>query len=190
MRVLLIDNLDSFTFMLKDYIRQCGAEVAVVRNTPELLEVSLNDFDAVVVSPGPETPGKAGALMPFLKSAGTTKPILGICLGHQALGELYGAELVHAEKPMHGKTDEIVHQNDVLFTGIPDRFRATRYHSLILQNLPSDLQVIASNKKGEVMGVRHIAHPHWGVQFHPESCQTESGIKIIENFLSVARNKY
>jgi anthranilate synthase/aminodeoxychorismate synthase-like glutamine amidotransferase len=188
MRVLLIDNLDSFTYMLKDYIEQCGATCDVVRNNQDLLSIELLPYVAVVISPGPETPVKAGNLLNFLKNKMQAIPVLGVCLGHQAIGELFGAKLVHAKIPRHGKVDKVVHVEDPLFKGVDKEFDATRYHSLILENIKAPLQIIASSINNEVMAIKHQSLPIWGIQFHPESCKTEFGISIIKNFLVLAEN--
>ncbi len=182
MKVLLLDNFDSFTFMLKDYIEQCGHDCRVYRNNDaELDTMDLSSFDALVISPGPKKPTDAGKLNAFLKLWIMQKPILGICLGHQALGEYFGARLTKSKLPRHGKVDKINHNGNCIFDGIPREFNATRYHSLILENLPESLIQICF-AKDEVMGFAHKTLPIWGLQFHPESCQTEFGINLLKNF--------
>ena len=182
MKVLLLDNYDSFTFMLKDYIEQCGNNCSVIKNDDPLLDtINLNNFDAIVISPGPKKPVEAGKLSALLNLWTLHKPILGICLGHQALGEYFGARLTKSKLPRHGKVDKIIHAGNSIFDGIPREFNATRYHSLILENLPESLIQICS-AKDEVMGFVHKTLPIWGLQFHPESCQTEFGINLLKNF--------
>ncbi len=190
MNVLLIDNLDSFSYLIKDYLDQCGANTQVVRSDSDLLKVKYQSFDAIVVGPGPGTPDKTGNLMGFIELAVQHKPVLGICLGHQAIGLHFGADLHKAIRPMHGKVEKINHTKDVLFDGLDDNFEATRYHSLIVDNIPESIDITAYSKEGEVMGIHHKRLPVWGIQFHPESCKTIHGIKIIENFLCLAGNKY
>lgn len=171
--------------MLKDYIEQCGATCVVKRNDePDITQVALRS-DAVVISPGPKTPLDAGALMPFLQNVIEHKPILGVCLGHQAIGQLYGATLTQAKLPKHGKVEAITQFGNEIFNGISERFEATRYHSLILKDLPDTLEITAVSDDGEVMGIAHKQLPVWGIQFHPESCTTVHGIKIIKNFLGL-----
>lgn len=182
MKVLLLDNYDSFTFMLKDYIEQCGNLCVVYRNDEaELDTIDLNNFDAIVISPGPKKPVEAGKLNALLNLWTMQKPILGICLGHQALGEYFGARLSKSKLPRHGKVDKIIHNGNSIFEGVPREFNATRYHSLILENLPESLIQICS-VKDEVMGFVHKTLPIWGLQFHPESCQTVFGINLLKNF--------
>jgi para-aminobenzoate synthetase component II len=187
--ILLLDNYDSFTYMLKDYIEQNGAACTVVRNDhPDALEL-LMKFDAIILSPGPQAPVDAGKLMQVIAQTYQHKPILGVCLGHQAIGEFFGATLQKATVPMHGKVDRITAVADCLFTGIPETFQATRYHSLLLTHIPECLAVLATSSKGEVMALRHKQLPVWGIQFHPESCLTEYGGLMIKNFLLAATPK-
>lgn len=179
--------------MLRDYLEQCGATCYVFRNDDErLLHLNPSDFDALVVSPGPSTPAESGFTMLLLERFSESKPVLGICLGHQAIGELFGAKLVHAKRPRHGKTDSIQHNGDSMFSGINDSFQATRYHSLKLVDLPEVLLGTAFCED-ELMALRHKTLPIWGVQFHPESCQTPDGLRILKNFIarvkSLAGNK-
>lgn len=189
LHILLLDNYDSFTYMLKDYIEQNGAICTVLRNDhPEVLEKVLM-FDAIILSPGPQAPKNAGQLMKLIAQTQLHKPILGVCLGHQAIGEFYGATLQKATIPMHGKVDRISHIGDTLFAGIPETFQATRYHSLLLTHIPECLTILATSAKGEVMALRHKELPVWGIQFHPESCLTEHGGMMIENFLLAATPK-
>jgi len=188
MKVLLLDNYDSFTYMLKDYINQCKVTCNVIRNDDVALFDEFHTFDAIIISPGPRSPKYAGQLMNLIQKNQTTKkPLLGICLGHQAIGLHLGATLSKAKAPMHGKIDTIIHNGNMLFKDIPTQFKATRYHSLILENLPQSLELIANTNNNEVMGVAHKQLPIWGVQFHPESCTTEHGLQIIKNFLILAQ---
>ncbi|MDP1727095.1 MAG: aminodeoxychorismate/anthranilate synthase component II [Bacteroidota bacterium] len=184
MKILLLDNYDSFTYMLKDYIEQCGNDCMVYRNDDPLLDrIDLNNFDAIVISPGPKKPVEAGKLNALLQQWIMLKPILGICLGHQALGEYFGARLTKSKLPRHGKADKITHNGNSIFDGIPSEFKATRYHSLILENLPESL-IQTCTSKNELMGFVHKTLPIWGLQFHPESCQTEFGINLLKNFFN------
>jgi anthranilate synthase/aminodeoxychorismate synthase-like glutamine amidotransferase len=182
--LLLIDNFDSFTYMLKDYLEQCGAACDVIRNN-EALPQNMAIYQGIVISPGPSTPTEAGCTMQAIHLFHSSHPILGVCLGHQAIGQYFGATLTHASAPMHGKVYDIYHQNDPMFNGIEVPFKATRYHSLVLKNLPSCLIETASTKQGEIMAIRHKELPIWGVQYHPESCLTEKGLVFIKNFLTL-----
>ncbi len=187
MKVLLIDNFDSFTFMLKDYLEQSGADCEVIRNDVKITNQQLQAYDALVISPGPGRPEEAGNLMQILSMAIQELPILGVCLGHQAIGEYFGARLEKGLKPMHGKVSTIIHYDDELFLTIEKQFKATRYHSLVLRNLPESLTAIAhSQDDGEIMAIKHIELPIYGIQFHPESCLTNSGLDLIQNFLGLA----
>jgi anthranilate synthase component 2 len=186
LKILLIDNYDSFTYMLKDYIEQSGVLCHVMRNDHHELLASILLFDVIVLSPGPQTPKNAGLLMRVLNDIAGIKPILGVCLGHQAIGQLFGAKLRKATKPMHGKMDRMTHNGNSLFENIPFTFEATRYHSLILESLPAELETIAVSSQGEIMGIVHKSLPLWGIQFHPESCTTAFGLQLIKNFLKLA----
>jgi anthranilate synthase component 2 len=187
MHFLLIDNYDSFTFMLSDYIQQTGVKCTIIRNDEEqLLHLNPADFDALVISPGPSAPKDAGFMLLILERFLHHLPVLGICLGHQAIGELFGAQLLHAKLPRHGKVDFISHNNDLMFYGVPNQFQATRYHSLILQNLP-DILSITATCNDEIMALKHRELPIWGLQFHPESCETKDGLKILNNFTSMVK---
>jgi anthranilate synthase component 2 len=187
MHFLLIDNYDSFTFMLSDYIQQTGVKCTIIRNDEErLLHLNPTDFDALVISPGPSAPKDAGFMLVILERFLHQLPVLGICLGHQAIGELFGAQLLHAKLPRHGKVDLISHINDFMFFGVPNQFQATRYHSLILQNLPEILTITATCND-EIMALKHRELPIWGLQFHPESCETKEGLKILNNFTSLVK---
>lgn len=183
LHILLIDNYDSFTYMLRDYIMQCGAQCDVYRNDVILSDDLINQYHAIVISPGPCSPDEAGSTMEIIHRFHQTKPILGVCLGHQALGQYFGATLTRAKKPVHGKTSNIWHKNNKLFQGIASPFTATRYHSLILTALPQVLENIAYTADDEIMAIKHCTLPLWGVQFHPESCLTNGGLLLIKNFL-------
>jgi len=185
--VLLIDNFDSFTYMLADYIKQCGVDCFILRNDDdELLGLDPKSFLALVISPGPETPQLAGQLMQAIPAFLAAIPVLGVCLGHQAIGLHFGAELVQAQNPRHGKVDPHQHFGNHLFFGVKENFLATRYHSLILRNLPSVLNAICLCNN-EIMGLAHNSLPVYGLQFHPESCQTEGGLLMVKNFIDEAK---
>lgn len=185
MQILLLDNYDSFTYNLCDYLLQLGAECQVLRNddiTPADFERLR--FDAAVLSPGPGRPREAGVLMPFIDYFYQKKPLLGVCLGHQAIGEFFGAPLVHAAMPMHGKTSRIAHDQAGLFEGIDNDCAVMRYHSLILAALdPALLRVTARTAQDEIMAFEHNRLPIWGVQFHPESILTPDGLQMLRNWV-------
>ena len=189
MKVLLIDNYDSFSYMLKDYLEQFPAHCDVFRNDEIPEPEKIQEWDALVLSPGPRTPLQAGTLMPFLSRVFDKIPILGICLGHQAIGSFFGAKLVKAALPVHGKTCVVSSLEDDLFKSIPTELETTRYHSLILENVKIPLEVIAFSPTREVMAIRHVSLPIRGIQFHPESCKTAYGLEIIKNFLTFAKDK-
>ena len=187
----MIDNYDSFTYNIVQYIGQLGEEVLVRRND----KISLDDIrrlnvDAIVLSPGPCTPEKAGISVDVVNNFHKTIPIFGVCLGHQAIGFFFGADVVRAERIMHGKTSKVINDGKTIFKGIPNPFIAGRYHSLILKrdSVPSCLEISAETEEGEVMGVRHREYPVEGVQFHPESVLTPNGKRIIKNFLELLKN--
>lgn len=190
MTILLLDNYDSFTYNLYDYLRQAGAECIVVRNdSPELLAFSPEDFDAVALSPGPKRPEDAGLMPGLIRAWHDRLPILGICLGHQALGAFFGAEVVLADEPMHGKTSEVQHGGHPLFAGIPPRFSVMRYHSLVVEGLEgTPLIGIARTDDGTIMALAHERLPLVGVQFHPESILTEFGYQMMENWVALVRS--
>jgi anthranilate synthase/aminodeoxychorismate synthase-like glutamine amidotransferase len=186
--LLVIDNFDSFTFNLVQYFGQLGVEQRVFRNneiTPEQA-LALNP-DRVLLSPGPCSPREAGVTIEIIKAFAGRKPILGVCLGHQAIGDCFGGRVVRAGRLMHGKLSPILHRGTDLFRGLPSPFRATRYHSLLVERatLPDCLEITAETAEGEIMGLRHKTLPIWGVQFHPESIATEHGMNILQNFLSL-----
>jgi anthranilate synthase component II len=186
-KILVIDNYDSFTWNLVHYLMELGAEVEVVRNDAISAGQALSSgAQAFLISPGPKTPDEAGvslALVAACASAG--KPLLGVCLGHQSIGQHFGGKVVRGGL-MHGKTSPVTHDGSGLFAGLPSPFIATRYHSLIVENVPADLIVNATSDDGHVMGIRHATLPIHGVQFHPESIATEHGHAMLANFMRVA----
>jgi anthranilate synthase/aminodeoxychorismate synthase-like glutamine amidotransferase len=187
MRLLMIDNYDSFTYNLVQYLGELGADVTVRRNDEiGLDEVAAMAPDAIVVSPGPCTPNEAGISVPLIKRFAGERPILGVCLGHQAIGAAFGGAIVRAARIMHGKTSPIRHTGEGLFAGLPNPFDATRYHSLLIDpaTMPADLVRTAWTDEDEIMGVRHRTHFVEGVQFHPESILTTAGKRLLENFLA------
>ena len=189
--LLMIDNYDSFTFNLVQYLQVLGAEVEVVRNDAMTVdEIEKLAPQRIVISPGPCTPNEAGVSLEVIERLGPTTPILGVCLGHQSIGQAYGGKVVRAGRIMHGKTSPIRHQGQGVFAGLPDGYEATRYHSLVVEraSLPQALEITAwtENEDGsfeEIMGLRHRQHPVEGVQFHPESILTEHGHALLKNFL-------
>lgn len=188
-RVTLIDNYDSFTFNLFHDLGRLGADVTVVRNDEITAEALIETHpDAIVLSPGPCTPNEAGICLDVLKKAGNKIPIFGVCLGMQAMGQAFGGDVVRAPLPMHGKISEIHHQGKTIFRGINNSFKATRYHSLIVDRdtCPDVLDVVAETKDGLIMGLSHKKFPVHGVQFHPESISSEFGHAILKNFLELA----
>jgi len=187
-RVLVIDNYDSFVYTIVGYLRQMGAETTVVRNDVVSAVGDVGGFDGVLVSPGPGTPSDAGISNDVVRACGETgTPLLGVCLGHQALGEVFGATVAHAPELMHGKTSEVLHGGTGLFEGLPSPFTATRYHSLAVEpdTVPADLDVTATTASGIVMGLSHRTLPLHGVQFHPESVLTQGGHRLLANWLAV-----
>jgi anthranilate synthase component 2 len=188
--LLLIDNYDSFTYNLFHYLGQLGAEVVVKRNDEiSAAEAIAMKPEAVVLSPGPCTPNEAGICLELIAEANGTLPILGVCLGHQAIGQAYGGKVVRAPLPMHGKLSRIHHTGRSVFRGLNNDFLATRYHSLTIapESMPADLEVTAVSEDGVIMGVMHKKHPVHGVQFHPESIASENGHALLQNFLRMAR---
>jgi anthranilate synthase component II len=185
MRVLLVDNYDSFVYNVAQCLGALGAAPLVVRNDVSLDEMKALEPEALVVSPGPGHPEDAGSSVDAIRYFAGRIPVLGICLGHQAIGVAFGASVVRAERVMHGKLSPICHDGEGVFHGLDNPFEATRYHSLVIdrQTLPADLVVSADTADGVVMGVRHRTLPLEGVQFHPESALTASGMKLVENFL-------
>jgi anthranilate synthase/aminodeoxychorismate synthase-like glutamine amidotransferase len=188
-RVLVIDNYDSFVYNLVQYLGELGAEPIVHRHDELTLdEIAAIDPDAVLISPGPGRPEDAGLSMDVIRRFAGVRPILGVCLGHQCIGQAYGGDVVRAGAVMHGKTSLVHHTGEGVFAGLPDPFEATRYHSLIVDrsSVPDELEVTAWTDDGVVMGVRHKVHPIEGVQFHPESVLTASGHDLLRNFLGAS----
>ncbi len=187
--ILVIDNYDSFTYNLVHYLNELGAETVVHRNDALTVQEALGLHpEAVLLSPGPCAPDQAGICLPLLRGAPEDLAILGVCLGHQAIGQAYGGDVVRAKSIMHGKTSQIHHSDKGLFKGLPNPFTATRYHSLAVDRatLPDDLEVTAWTEDGEIMGFQHRTRPVFGVQFHPESIATEGGHQLLDNFLDLA----
>ena len=186
--LLVIDNYDSFTFNLVQYFGQLGVTMRVFRNdeiTPAQAE-QLNP-DRILISPGPCTPTEAGVSLDMFKTFAGRKPIFGVCLGHQAMGQYFGGKVIRAGRLMHGKMSPVQHRGTDIFKGLPNPFRAARYHSLLVEraSLPDCLEITADTVEGEIMGLRHKQFPIWGVQFHPESIATENGMQILKNFLAL-----
>jgi len=189
--ILLLDNYDSFTYNIYQYMSELGAEVKVIRNDKiSLSEIKDLNPEKIVVSPGPCTPQKAGISNDVIKTFGQNIPVLGVCLGHQCIGESFGAIVMGAGEIMHGKTSLIHHDGKGVFLGIPSPFMAIRYHSLVIQNetLPDELEISAWTDNGIIMGVRHKSLPVEGIQFHPESIMTEYGKELLSNFLKIKKD--
>ena len=186
--ILVIDNYDSFTFNLVQYLGELGAEMKVFRNDRITVDeaVALNP-EKVLVSPGPCTPKEAGISCDIIREFGPRLPVFGVCLGHQSIGDVYGGNVIRADRLMHGKTSPIIHDGKSVFKGLPSPFDATRYHSLIIErsSLPDCLELTAWTEEGEIMGVKHKEHPVHGVQFHPESILTVEGKTLLQNFLDL-----
>ncbi len=191
--VLVIDNYDSFTYNLVQYLGELGAEVRVVRNDQMSVdEVLALNPERIVISPGPCTPSEAGISVPLIRAAAGKIPILGVCLGHQSIGSAFGGEIVRAPKPMHGKESQIVHRGVGVFEGVPNPLTVIRYHSLVIrrESLPAALEITAEcPEDGTIQAVRHRQYPIEGVQFHPESILSESGKRLLENFLRTNRGQ-
>ena len=184
-KILVVDNYDSFVFNIVQYLQQLGAEVVVKRND-EVNANSINEFDGVLLSPGPGTPEDAGACIEIVNAAiEKQKPLLGVCLGHQAIGAALGGKVSRAPELLHGKTSQVQHENEGVFKDLKSPFRATRYHSLAIEtpNFPNDLTITATTESGVIMGVKHKTAPIEGVQFHPESVLTEGGHQLLANWL-------
>ena len=190
-RILVVDNYDSFVFNLVQYLQQLGAEVVVKRND-EVNAESINGFDGVLLSPGPGTPEDAGACIEIVNAAiEKQKPLLGVCLGHQAIGAALGGKVSRAPELFHGKTSQVQHKNEGVFKDLKSPFRATRYHSLAIEtpSVPEELLVTATTESGVIMGVKHKSAPIEGVQFHPESVLTEGGHRLLANWLETCGDK-
>lgn len=188
--ILIIDNYDSFTYNLAQYLGELGADLEIYRNDKiSVDEVKGKNPEKIVISPGPGEPKNAGISESVISDLGGKIPILGVCLGHQAIGEVFGGKIVHAKNIMHGKTSLIYHNQKDIFEGVNNPFEATRYHSLVVERntLPEILSIIAETKDedAEIMGLKHNEYPIWGVQFHPESILTGEGMKILKNFLDI-----
>ena len=190
--LLMIDNYDSFTFNLVQYLQMLGAEVKVVRNDALSVEqIAALNPSHIVVSPGPKTPDDAGVSLEVIRRLGPTIPVFGVCLGHQSIGQVYGGDVIRAGNIMHGKTSPIRHEGKGVFAGLPDRYEATRYHSLVVEgrSLPEDLRPIAHAADGDLMAMVHAVHPLVGLQFHPESVLSEQGHAIFRNFFAMAQGR-
>ncbi len=186
--ILMIDNYDSFTYNLVQYLGELGADIKVFRNDKITIDkIKKTRPERIVISPGPGRPEHAGISCACIKEFAGKIPILGVCLGHQAIGYVYGGRIVNAKKLMHGKTSLIYHNQKTIFKGIPNPFEATRYHSLLVEkkSFPEELEITAWTRDSEVMGLKHKQYPVWGVQFHPESILTKSGKDILGNFLKL-----
>lgn len=186
--ILMIDNYDSFTYNLVQYLGELGQEIKVFRNDKiTIAEIEMLKPERIVISPGPCTPKEAGISIEVIRQFKGRMPILGVCLGHQSIGEAFGGDVVRAGRLMHGKTSMIYHDGKTIFKDLPNPFEATRYHSLIIkrETIPSCLTITAETKEGEIMGVRHKDLPIEGVQFHPESILTKAGMDLLRNFLKI-----
>ncbi len=187
--LLVIDNYDSFTYNLVQYFGELKSQPVVFRND-EITLAKIKSFKPkqIVISPGPCTPHEAGISNEVIQTFSGKIPLLGVCLGHQCIGHVFGGKIIRAHQIMHGKTSDIYHHGKDLFQGLPKPFKATRYHSLLIENksVPSMLEVTAKTKQNEIMGVRHRSHPTWGVQFHPESILTSCGKDLLKNFLRLS----
>jgi len=186
--ILMIDNYDSFTYNLVQYVGELGKEIKVFRNDAiSIKQIKRLKPERIIISPGPGTPEEAGISMETIQNFAGEIPILGVCLGHQCIGQVFGGKVIRASRIMHGKTSEIYHDGKTIFKGLPNPFTATRYHSLIVEkkSLPSILAISAWTKEGEIMGLRHKNFIVEGVQFHPESILTKAGKKLLNNFLSL-----
>ena len=186
--LLVIDNYDSFTYNLVQYFGELGVKQKIYRNDSITVEQAIDlQPERIMISPGPCSPNEAGVSLDIIESFAGKVPLLGVCLGHQSIGQHFGGKVVRADRLMHGKTSPVLHQEIDLFKGLPNPFEATRYHSLIIEpnSLPDCLRVTAWTEEGEIMGIAHKELPIWGVQFHPESVATKKGMRILENFLNL-----
>ena len=191
--ILMIDNYDSFTYNLVHYLIEAGADVVVKRNDdPSLETLDSTHYEGIVLSPGPCTPNEAGACLSVLNKLKGKLPVLGVCLGHQSIGQAFGAEICRGEKPMHAVVSTMTHTGSPLFEKIPSSFRTTRYHSLIIKeaSLPNKLKVIARSEDSVIQAVEHQDYPIFGVQFHPESIASEYGHQLIQNFLTICKGTH
>lgn len=190
--LVVIDNYDSFTYNLVQYFGELGANPKVFRNDEvSLAQIKKLNPHQIVISPGPCTPKEAGVSNDVIGAFAGKTPILGVCLGHQCLGDVFGGKIVRAQQIMHGKVSDIYHDGDALFAGMDKPFQATRYHSLVIEpsSFPKDLKKIGWTKDGEIMAVKHRQYPIWGVQFHPESILTTQGMQLLKNFLKLSKRK-
>jgi len=187
-KIILIDNYDSFTFNLYHYLSSLNVKVDVIRNDQiTSKEISIKKYHKIVISPGPGNPNQSGNCLKIVKSLYKKIPILGVCLGHQIIGQVFGSKIIQAKKLMHGKTSKIISKKTGILKNLPNTFEATRYHSLIIdkRSLSKDLEITAETKDGLIMGVKHKKYNVHGVQFHPESIKTKLGIKILKNFIKI-----
>ena len=190
MNILLVDNYDSFTFNLQHYLKTFHTEVTVLRNDhPDILNLNIAGYNGIVISPGPGKPAEAGLLPAFINQTIRQVPVLGVCLGYQAIGEFFGAKLEQSGNPKQGKISPVKHNGHCMFTNIPSEFKATRYHSLVLNKLPSALIQTAFTHEKELMAFAHKDLPVWGVQYHPEAILSGFGYQIINNWLQLCRHK-
>ncbi|MGW8444279.1 anthranilate synthase component II [Paenibacillus sp. S33] len=182
----LVDNNDSFTFNLYQYFMKCNVDLQVV-NINDLNKIDISQSNGIIISPGPGNPTEMHSLIEFIRISGKTVPVLGVCLGFQAIGLAYGGTIIEGIEPVHGKVSEIVHDREYLFNKIPSPMNVTRYHSLILQeeSVPKPLKITARSDDGVIMGIRHLIYPIFGVQFHPEAYLTPFGINIIQNYINI-----
>lgn len=189
--ILVIDNYDSFTYNLVDYFYRLGEEVKVIRNTVLPSEINIHLYSGLVLSPGPETPEKANYLMEYINEFYAKIPILGICLGHQAINNFFGGTLKKGIRPMHGKVSLVYHSRRTdFFHEIPEEFKIVRYHSLVVDRLGEDLESICSSEDKTIMGIKHKKYNIYGVQFHPESILSEYGLKMLDNWLKLSRKSF
>lgn len=182
--ILLLDNFDSFTYNLVDYFAQLGVECRVLRNDLPLEEITCHQYSGIVLSPGPGIPRHSGNLLKVIHHYYQSHPMLGICLGHQAIGEFFGGSLHKAIKPMHGKVSNIICDDDEMFKDIPKEIKIVRYHSLVVDKFPEDLKITAQTMENEVMAMKHHSLPVWAVQYHPEAALTEFGLNLLENWVN------
>lgn len=186
--ILFLDNRDSFVYNLARYVRLAGRQVHVVRSDNiDIAGIEALQPEAIIISPGPCGPGEAGISVAAITHFSGKTPLLGVCLGHQCIGAAFGGRVTKAKQPLHGRASEFRHHGDALFKGLPEEFSVGRYHSLIVEQLPTDLKATGWSREGEIMALRHQTHKTFGVQFHPESVLTEHGLTIVRNFLGLAK---